>query len=302
MTPQQQPSCLHTTSSVNYIQPISMEPEFDSHPVRKLASNVASRLDQENVPNLAFGYLALNLTDSSRESFKEVDFVIPDAQMSCAIATLIMAGYNHCEDATCNEANEDRKSSLHPSSEPIKETQFLTYQDRFHPAPFAHFHLDSADYILSLHLQSALLWWLPEIQTGPPDTADPDIILWDNEETTGVSFLEDKVSLYSSGYHPIRTLNSSSLTEAFIMLYCRDVIPEKPVRIHWLLFVAKLLDHWDAPGVNRRKFLRDEFKLVWECLNKRNCQNRLHFLEPLWELATILAQEGMLGPLVDGES
>ncbi|KAL4999965.1 hypothetical protein BDV10DRAFT_183838 [Aspergillus recurvatus] len=90
---------------VHFIQyipsfPAKMELERVS---RKLASDIASYLGQANVPNL-FGWLALAMAGSPGPEFlNDVNFVIPDGQMSAAIETMVAAGYPLCADTSCSE-------------------------------------------------------------------------------------------------------------------------------------------------------------------------------------------------------
>ncbi|RDW65731.1 uncharacterized protein DSM5745_09470 [Aspergillus mulundensis] len=137
-----------------------MDPERVS---RKLATDVAFYLDEANIANVLFGWQGLILV-GNRMVDGEVDFVIPDAQMPTAIKALESVGYLRCNEPDCVELNSDRMG-------PDEQNGYLVIKrNRCHRVAAAHFHFEAKQYLLSLHLQSSLLWWLSELTTanGPP--------------------------------------------------------------------------------------------------------------------------------------
>ncbi|PLB48370.1 hypothetical protein P170DRAFT_476988 [Aspergillus steynii IBT 23096] len=278
----------------------------------RIAPNVAFYLDRANVPNLLFGWLAIGLADTGKDS-SEVDFVIPDAQMPAAIASLVAADYPLCTDTKCGELESDRLTGY------ARQKEFpFTWKHHYHPKPSAHFHMGGTN-ILSLHVQSALLWWLPELRIGPPAVDDPDLMLWrlrNNTDSLLPSYSEDPLYVqpaiwedlpqYSeihSGQserdnHPIKILNQNSLVEACIMLYCRDWARNEHLKVLWGHMLTELSDR--AP-CRTKKNVRARFKRAWDSLNFRIVTRR-GFFEEMRALRDRLARDNELGPLVNGET
>ncbi|KAL4749330.1 hypothetical protein BDW72DRAFT_204872 [Aspergillus terricola var. indicus] len=262
----------------------------DERVSKKLASDVAFCLDEANVPNLLFGWLALSLA-GSRQIINEVDFVIPDAQMPTATATLVAAGYPLCTDASCVELNYDRVGDR------SQDIGMITAKNRYHPVPAAHFHFELGQYLLSLHMQSSLLWWLPRLQPGAPAADDPDLTLSNDPKLPPYS--ENGGSgPWASNFYPVKILNPNSLTEAVIMLHCRDTAREHRLYTLWSFMLCFLGDADGSLGERHEKHLRPKFHLAWECLNVRISMQGSVYRE-MRLLRNELARAGELGPLID---
>ncbi|KAL2871456.1 uncharacterized protein BJX67DRAFT_377225 [Aspergillus lucknowensis] len=168
----------------------STEPAFGA----KHAVNMARILDEANVGNVLWGWLAVSLIQNDRH-FPEIEFVIPDKQIQLATDALVAAELPLCTDAQCSELRSDRlkwnarpRDPQQPLFVDLAQDQAQGVSDwskdnlaailahnRRHPVGAAHFHLDT--HVLHLLRQSEILFWMPEIPPGPPAADDLDLML-----------------------------------------------------------------------------------------------------------------------------
>ncbi|KAI9373512.1 hypothetical protein BJX61DRAFT_541664 [Aspergillus egyptiacus] len=262
---------------------------------KKLAADVAFHLDEAGVPNLLFGWLALSLV-GSREILTEIDFVIPDAQIPTATATLVALGYPLCAHPRCAELTFDRVGDR------CRHMGLITSDNRYHPVAAAHFHLKSGQYLLSLHAQSSLLWWLPELQPGPPAADDPDLTL-SNDSKLPPYAENGGTGPWPGDLHPVKILNPNSFTEAVIMLYCRDSARDLRLYSVWIRIMSSLMDADGILGQRVEKHLRPKFQLAWDCFNQRIPIAPLEsYYKEMKLLRNRLARAGELGPLIDANT
>ncbi|KAL4908489.1 hypothetical protein BDW74DRAFT_147514 [Aspergillus multicolor] len=211
-----------------------------------------------------------------KEISTEIDFVIPKKQMPAAIITLTeTANYPLCRDSTCNELNYDRVTDY------CQDQDLIMSSNRYHSVPAAHFHLQNSKFILSLHLQSTLLWWLKELKTGPPTATDPDLML-SNDPRLPPPEKGGSGPWPGNLYHPTKILSPSSLTEALLMLFCQDLArrvfdenngeADRLWRV-WAHMLAPLHDEVDSAPV---KNVTPKFKEAWDCLNGRMPEFQTH--------------------------
>ncbi|KAL4911850.1 hypothetical protein BDW62DRAFT_207041 [Aspergillus aurantiobrunneus] len=163
-------------SQLRPLSPTSTEPAFGAN----LAQEVAKAFDEATppVPYVFWGWGTVSLYQI-KITFPNIDFVIHDDHIQRAIDTLIAAGYQICIDTECDEFHEDRarkflSESLEERARSMPAPGELLY-NRFHSVGAAHFHHES--FVLTLHPQSEILFWLPEIKAGGPEEHDPDLML-----------------------------------------------------------------------------------------------------------------------------
>ncbi|RDW65737.1 uncharacterized protein DSM5745_09476 [Aspergillus mulundensis] len=273
----------------------------------KLASDVAFYLDEAKVPNLLFGWLAMSLVGSRKVS-TEVDFVIPDNKMPAAIKTLAeTANYPVCKDPNCNELHFDRVRGY------TADQSLVLSPNRIHSVAAAHFHLEDGTFILNLHPQSKLLWWLPELTTAAPAAEDPYLMLSTDPRLPPLSVKPALEGVAPTGgpgpcsanlYHPVKILNPGSLTEALLTLLCRDrarqAMGESEEADHlamlWTLMSSQL---YDSCGTSISKHVRPKFKEAWDGLNERD-PGMTNVFNAVRALRDRMALANELGPLVDG--
>ncbi|KAL4796399.1 hypothetical protein BDV19DRAFT_388225 [Aspergillus venezuelensis] len=201
---------------------------------RRLASEVAFILDEADIPNMVFGWIGLTLSGTNF-GIREIEFVIPDASISTATKVLIEAGYDfHCTHPACPELQGDRDRDRNRTGRNNNSNSDPALQiDRYHPVGASHFHLDNWAYLLTLYKKSDVLWWVYDEALGL--STDPlgllargnhsDLIL-SNDMTRIPPFSLNTAMTGSGPWHglyPVRTLNSSSFTEAILLLVCRNL-------------------------------------------------------------------------------
>ncbi|KAL4902901.1 hypothetical protein BDW74DRAFT_180199 [Aspergillus multicolor] len=259
---------------------------------KKIATNVASHLDQAKIPNVLFGWLAVTLAGGCKP-MTEVDFVIPDAYMPAAVIALTQAMYN-----SRSAGHGDRKYSE-------------TLVNNYHPVPAAHYHLESNKFVLFLHIQSSLLWWLPPdaLTIEPPAPNDPLFMLSSDRRLQAYSQDPDAASWLTD--YGLKVLTPSALTEAKLYLYCRDSARSHTLLITWDFMLIRLsdkgycirntdcVDHPHGDCIPKR--LRPRFQRAWDMLNGRIPRpwgQRSPYVG-VHRLRNELAESGELGPLVD---
>ncbi|RDW65729.1 uncharacterized protein DSM5745_09468 [Aspergillus mulundensis] len=208
--------------------------------------------------------------------------------MPTAISTLVGFGYPLCTDPNCLQLRHNRVRVRRG-----RNAHEYLVNNQFHPVPAAHFHFESNRILLSLHVQSALLWWLPELQTGPPAADDPHLMLSNDPRLPPAS--HQGSGPWGDDFHPIKILNPNSLTEAAIFLYCRDAARKHCLTALWVRMMRRL---GDVDGVSPTKHLsRPDFQVAWDCLNQRG--PGIFIYREIQLLRNRLARAGELGPLIN---
>ncbi|RDW92779.1 uncharacterized protein DSM5745_00101 [Aspergillus mulundensis] len=180
--------------------------------VKAVATAIGQVLNRAKIPNLLFGWtaLAVILVDFG---FPDIDFIIPDKEVSHAIKALTKAGYKLCTSPDCSERDEDRGAHLGKAL------------NRFHPVPAAHFHISAAagpGYVLSLLKKDDIIPHLPNLKLGLPERKEYEHLTLSNDPR-----LPPRAEGGPSGpwyrLDPVRVLLARTLTEALLLLRCRHI-------------------------------------------------------------------------------
>ncbi|KAL4908562.1 hypothetical protein BDW74DRAFT_175244 [Aspergillus multicolor] len=232
----------------------------DERVTRKLTCDVADHFHQANLPYVLFGWQAIPLA-GSRAITNEVGFVIPDAHMAAAINVLVAAGYDHCQDATCNELKVDR---VGPNNSDIN---MVISKNRYHSVPAAHFRFQPDNvYALSLHLQSEVLWWLPDIQAGPPAANDAAFMLSNDPRLPPCLDEGGSGPWLGVDDTPVKIMKINSLTEAVMWLWCQDSAL-RILQVCWMAVLKELEDEPEGRHTKVTKKLRPDFQYAWDCFS-----------------------------------
>ncbi|KAL3480162.1 hypothetical protein BJX99DRAFT_254758 [Aspergillus californicus] len=229
----------------------------------KLAFQVAELLDKAGVPSVLWGWLALALVGSD-EGSHEVEFVIPDNKVDTANKALSDAGFKQCLEASCVQLLEYRvpegiKFGTLSEEERARLRIVMTAWDAHHPVPALHYHVDKSRSdmypLLSLHKKSSQLWWLPELQLGPPAEDDRNLAMSNSSRLpTG-----NGRSGPWTGQYPIKVLLPWAFLEAIILLWCRDY--KRPSNLHqlWHSMLLFFLSHDEEV----RYKIQPQFQEAW---------------------------------------
>ncbi|KAL2824269.1 hypothetical protein BDW59DRAFT_162607 [Aspergillus cavernicola] len=225
--------------------------------VRATATEVAQVLDKAEVPNLLFGWTALALVGID-QGFPEIDFVIADDKIEFAVWVLADAGYRLCTESECQELKEDRYPD---TQDPV----LIAADNRYHPIAYAHYHLETSDYLLSLFKQSDTLPWLPDLKAGPPGKRNPDLSLSTEPQLPPARDWE-------KGHHgcggpwtelyPVNILNRHAYIEAVILLLCKDIDSSSKAEKLWRCMLASLSE-FRLPQQRDDRLVKPEFRNIW---------------------------------------
>lgn len=201
--------------------------------------------------------------------------MVPDSLLLLATNALIASGFTLCKDSDCEELREDRhppdSDDEHPiirGNQPIspREVRSILAHNRYHAIADAHFHIGSKYSFyttLSLYNKSSTLWWLPDIQLGPPVDDDPNLMLSNDPQL--LPFKKGGSSGPWIGLYPIKALKPSPLAEAIILLLCRDYGDVKHVYRGWVRMSCALVGQ-KGHTMNREaieRSLKPQFLPVW---------------------------------------
>ncbi|RDW72715.1 uncharacterized protein DSM5745_07887 [Aspergillus mulundensis] len=257
-------------------------------------------LDQAGVPNVIWGWLALGLHTADNGN-REIEFVIADKKLDEAKRVLAAAGFTACTDTSCGELCEDRfpveKMAVVFGTMDLATrgaAMGAAYSfDRYHPVPAVHYHVQGlpqwAPYeLLSLHKQSAQLWWLPELKTDAPAPDDRNLTLTNSARLlTG----NGRTAPFNGpGQYPMKVLLPWAFLEAVILLRCRDYGHMRDLHNLWRFKLMYFVPH-DA---DVRDKLDPQFKPVWDALNQRLPAHVWNVHVPLGQLRRKLIAAGEL--------
>ncbi|KAL3469583.1 hypothetical protein BJX99DRAFT_265046 [Aspergillus californicus] len=224
----------------------------------ELASKAARILDQANVPNILWGWIALGLC-GARTGHGDIDFVIPDDSIEQATLALERSGYQMCTSEECNELKNDRCWELAHEDNPTWETIIADdtldgASNRYHPVPLVHFHVYEGrrPSVISLQCKSEIFPWLPEYGAGPPE---PDSLFSIRANDLLKEILREDVFTESVLWYVVSNLN----------------FPTDPQMDWWGEMLDALSDEMYEPGFRRR--LHPRFRLIWEYLMDRKPKN-----------------------------
>jgi hypothetical protein len=187
---------------------------------KMIASEASRMLHGASIPNVLYGWEAMNLAGVQTNSL-EVELVVNDNTVQAAIA--IFQKFGQCADSRCNELLVRRRN--------VESPQRLHY----HPVPAAHYHMRNGQYLLSLFLKSAILWWLPDLQLGAPAPKDPYLTL-----STDPSLPLPAVSGEWRNLHPITILKPGAFVDATILLFCRNACHHERLGALYSYMIAAL--------------------------------------------------------------
>ncbi|KAL3445152.1 hypothetical protein BJX65DRAFT_310302 [Aspergillus insuetus] len=196
---------------------------------KMIASEASRMLHCASIPNVLYGWEAMNLAGPRLPSSK----YLGNAQTPAATSS-------SCGGATSNPRNDYTTT---PSP------------------PAAHYHMGNGQYLLSLFLKSAILWWLPDLQLGAPAPNDPYLTL-----STNPSLPRPAVSGEWRNLHPIKILKPGAFVDATILLFCRNACHHERLGTLYSYMIAALCD--SEPGTVK-KTPRAEFQPAWDCFNGR---------------------------------
>ncbi|KAL4886950.1 hypothetical protein BJY04DRAFT_44145 [Aspergillus karnatakaensis] len=240
---------------------------------KHLAVHVAYYLDQANVPNILFGWLAMSLAEIDR-TCKQVDFVIRDDMIERATEVLHDLEIIPCANYHCSERNVDRCATV-PGRWRGFDRRII---GRYQPVAAEHFHLENGEYVISLHARSSLLWWLPEhlMPAGHPRD-DPDNLgpLFQHSNNPRAWSPYGTRSWWEIHY-PVRLLTRDAFTEAIIFLMCRDMdnpnlLDETWNRMLWWLAITEQMELREYETGERN--LIGTFQAFWESYVAANYYN-----------------------------
>ncbi|KAL3483811.1 hypothetical protein BJX62DRAFT_69315 [Aspergillus germanicus] len=213
---------------------------------KMIASEASRMLHGASIPSALYGWEAMNLAGVQTNSL-EVELMVNDNTVQAAIA--VFQEFGQCTDSRCNALLVRRRN--------VESPQRLHY----HPVPAAHYHMGNGQYLLSLFLKSAILWWLPDLQLGAPAPNDPYSTL-----STNPSLPLPAVSGEWRDLHPITILKPGAFVDATILLFCRNACHHERLGALYSYMIAALCD--SEPGTVK-KTPRAEFQPAWDCFNGR---------------------------------
>lgn len=174
-----------------------------------------------------------------------MELIVPDDRIEAASNAITAAGFKACRARDC---------------------RYNRTFKRHYPVADVHFHFHSKFYrgwgcLLSLFAKSRLLWWLPDLQLGPPAADDPDLPL-----STDLRLPPHK---YIGGtgpwpdLYPAKVLNHNSYVEALIWLHIRDYNHMNMYDERWESWLQACRVWWPL-GVRTLRPRFREFWDVWE--------------------------------------
>ncbi|KAL4900140.1 hypothetical protein BDW74DRAFT_104498 [Aspergillus multicolor] len=266
----------------------------------KLAYEVAKLLDEAGVPNVLWEWLALGLLAADNGN-REIEFVIADKKFDEAKRVLAAAGFAACTNTNYRERCENRFPVQHMAHVARNIDQYdsggamgaaLAY-DRYHVVAAVHYHVETLPQwqpyeLLSLHKQSAQLWWLPELSTDPPSADDHYLTLSNSARLpTG----NGRTAPFSRpDQYPMKVLLPWVFVEALILLRCRDYGHKHDLHNLWEYMLIKFMSH-DA---DLRDKIDQRFRLVWDSINDRGPPGLWNKWVPLGQLRRRLIAAGEL--------
>ncbi|KAL4925733.1 uncharacterized protein BDV17DRAFT_177867 [Aspergillus undulatus] len=257
------------------------------------ATDVAHLLGGRNIPYVLWGWMAIALY-GYHEVIPEVDFVIPDAWIPYATELLANSGFPHCEDPDCVESRAIDRFWADDAPLSRRKCHTSLARDRYHPIAAAHFHIDQRyqfHKILSLHKQSSVLWWLPDIKPERPAADDPVMSLTTSDQTVSGSAVGRSRRWVDE--YPVRILTPWVCTRAVMILFCRDFGHIKDLDLVWQNMLYALMGNRDAE-IERR--LEPHFRDAWGLWHGDKLRGRNPWLG-FCKLRTILLENGELGSL-----
>ncbi len=291
---------------------------------RLLTTNTAYLLDEARIKYVAIGWQALD-TIGEEKPPGEVDMAILDGQIADAIKHLVTAGFDQpCNRPNCAELKIDRGDpvikerelararELRPElgSKPVLDPEsgyagHCWAYARWHGIAEAHFHINGADYLLSLHRKSQTLWWMSDEEFGitkedlaianapGSENPHPHLIL-----STDAERIPPRGEPYNGSgpwgtLYAVKILNPDSFTDAVLFLLCRYLNHEEHLDKMCLNMIACLKDK----SPNRlKKNVRPEFKHLWDAFNGRANSKVLPLVAAKYA-RSYLAGRNELGPL-----
>ncbi|KAL3470337.1 hypothetical protein BJX99DRAFT_264329 [Aspergillus californicus] len=292
--------------------------ERDPH-ANKVAAGIAQILDKAKVPNVLFGWTGLSLVGENHE-FCEIDFVAEDNMIQAAQHALGLSASDILpEKARIAEICFGKE--LGPLNRAIN---LVCSWNRFHPVAPTHFHLPS-DRTVSLYTKSYMLWWLPDLQNGPPATDNRNLILstdsaqlpaagersWPGPRTDPVVPDEIYAEAYGEAYaymenlrvgcsgpwtelYPVKILRPRSFIEAVILCWCRDLYHAEGADQMWE-WMIEALGEIREPGQTAAKHkLGEQFQPFWDMWHGYPEQTGGNAYIPLDELRNKLLADNKL--------
>ncbi|KAL3482087.1 hypothetical protein BJX99DRAFT_252804 [Aspergillus californicus] len=206
-------------------------------PGATVAAEIAKHLDEEYVPYVLWGWVALGFFGLSR-GYPEADFVIPDDEIEAAKLTIIEAGYHMCTYSKCVHLKEERCDN------DLFYEKYRGPHNGYHPVAEAHFHVRGT--LVSLLLKSKILFWLPDWKhnnhrndhLNPPAPTHPSLTLSTDRrlppfyaiysDRPGADEAPESYGPTGPWTHlyPMRILTHSGFAESLIYLYARDMAPD----------------------------------------------------------------------------
>ncbi|KAJ0422701.1 hypothetical protein BJY00DRAFT_64852 [Aspergillus carlsbadensis] len=240
---------------------------------KMIATEASRMLDSVSIPNVHYGWLAMNFAGVETNSL-EVELVVEDNQVQAA--TAVFQNFGQCTNSNCNELLVRRRNVESPP------------RLHYHSVPAAHYHMGDGQYLLSFFTKSAILWWLPDFQLGAPAANDPYLTL-----STNPSLPLPAVTGEWRNLHPVKILKPGAFLDATILLFCRNACHHERLGALYSYMIAAMSD--SEPGAVK-KTPRAEFQPAWDCFNGR-CPAGTDPISEMKKLRQHLIERGELGIL-----
>ena len=116
--------------------------------------------------------------------------------------------------------------------------------------------------MLALYKKSKYIWALPELELGLPTPDDPNFILVSDERLPPAA-IRGGCGPWPSSSYPVKALTAPRLTEALILLLCRD----QGINTHdafWIVNLTYMSEYVRGRGRMKNEELHPKFLPMWE--------------------------------------
>ncbi|KAL4798212.1 hypothetical protein BDV19DRAFT_28987 [Aspergillus venezuelensis] len=195
---------------------------------------------------------------------QDIKIIVPDTRINDAERALRDRAFPLCTNPHCREllANRDPVDTSHFHEVLAWNKRHLVAQSHFHLQP------ERSRIIVSLHKQSDVLPWMPELTVSPPPPNHPHLVLSNDASRLPRAWPSPQA---------VQTLNPDSFCEGLLRLFCRDYgMPDKPHLLWWRMMINAIGD-FDDPV----RILPARFQLAWDHLMERRDEEVNVLLEVL---------------------